>query len=81
MNNEERLLISVEDYLDGELIAETKHELINGAVYAMVGTSGNHQRISVNVLAEFRNHLKNFPCEPFGSDMKVRVDSNFFIPM
>ncbi|MGD7033776.1 Uma2 family endonuclease [Methylotuvimicrobium buryatense] len=73
-------LISVEDYLDGELIAETKHELIDGAVYAMVGTSGNHQRIAINVLAEFRSHLKNLPCEPFGSDMKVRVDSNFFYP-
>ncbi|MBE0437006.1 MAG: Uma2 family endonuclease [Methylomicrobium sp.] len=73
-------LISVEDYLDGELIAETKHELIDGAVYAMVGTSGNHQRIAINVLAEFRSHLKNLPCEPFGSDMKVRVGSNFFYP-
>ncbi len=73
-------LISVEDYLEGELIAETKHELIDGAVYAMVGTSGNHQRIAINVLAEFRSHLKNLPCEPFGSDMKVRVGSNFFYP-
>ncbi len=73
-------LISVEDYLDGELIAETKHELIDGAVYAMVGTSGNHDRIAGNVYSEFRSHLKNLPCEPFGSDVKVRVDSNFFYP-
>lgn len=73
-------LISVEDYLDGELIAETKHELIDGAVYAMVGTSGNHDRIAGNVYSEFRSHLKNLPCEPFGSDVKVRVGSNFFYP-
>lgn len=73
-------LINFEEYLAGELIAETKHELIDGCVYAMVGTSGNHDRISGNVYTEFRNHLKNLPCEPFGSDMKVKVGSNFFYP-
>lgn len=72
--------ISVEEYLAGELIADTKHELIDGYVYAMVGTSGNHQRISINILAELKSHLNNSPCEPFGSDMKVKVGSNFFYP-
>lgn len=73
-------LISVEEYLTGELMAETKHELIDGYVYAMVGTSGNHQRIAINILVEFKSHLKNQSCEPFGSDMKVKVGSNFFYP-
>lgn len=73
-------LISPEEYLQGELISEVKHELIDGHVYAMAGASANHERISVNVLSEFRNHLKSSPCEPFGSDMKLRVNSNFFYP-
>ena len=73
-------LISVDDYLEGELNSEVKHELINGDVYAMAGASGNHERICGNMYAEFRNHLKNSTCEPFGSDMKVKVDSNFFYP-
>jgi Uma2 family endonuclease len=73
-------LISVDEYLAGELIAETKHELIDGCVHAVVGTNGNHQRISINVLAAFKDHLKNSPCEPFGSDMKIKVGSNFFYP-
>lgn len=72
--------ISVDEYLAGELVAETKHELIDGYVYAMVGTSGNHQRISINILSEFKNYLKSSPCEPFGSDMKVKVGENFFYP-
>ncbi|MBZ4202839.1 MAG: Uma2 family endonuclease [Methylovulum sp.] len=76
-NNE---LISVEDYLKGELISDIKHELINGCVYVMAGASANHERISVNVLSEFSNHLKNSPCEPFGSDMKLKINSNFFYP-
>lgn len=73
-------LISVDEYLAGEVMAETKRELIDGYVYAMVGTSGNHDRISGNIYSEFRSHLKNQPCEPFGSDMKVKVGSNFFYP-
>ncbi len=73
-------LISVEEYLKGEPSSEVKRELIDGHVYAMAGAGANHQRIAVNILSEFRNHLKNTPCEPFGSDMKVRINSNFFYP-
>ena len=73
-------LISVEDYLTGELNSDIKHELIDGVVYAMAGASANHERISVNVLRKFGNHLENMPCEPFGSDMKLRINDNFFYP-
>jgi Uma2 family endonuclease len=51
-------LISPEDYLKGEPLSEIKHELIDGHVYAMVGASANHERISVNVLRKFGNHLE-----------------------
>ncbi len=73
-------LISVSEYLQGELESDVKHELINGDVYAMAGASANHERISLNVARKFGNHLENLPCEPFGSDMKVKVASNFFYP-
>lgn len=72
--------ISVEEYLKDELIRDIKHELIDGQIYAMAGASANHERISVNILTEFRNHLKNSLCEPFGSDMKVKAGSKFFYP-
>jgi Uma2 family endonuclease len=72
--------ICTDEYLRGELESDVKHELIEGSVYAMAGASANHERISGNVYAEFRSHLKNLPCEPFGSDMKVKVGSNFFYP-
>ncbi len=68
------------EYLQGELNSEIKHELIDGCLYAMAGASANHERISGNIYSEFRNHLKKSPCEPFGSDMKVKVGSNFFYP-
>lgn len=72
--------ISEEAYLQGELLSEIKHEYIDGAVYAMAGASKNHQRIITNVSGELWTQLKNTPCEPFSSDIKVRVGSQFFYP-
>jgi len=72
--------ISEEDYLQSELFSETKHEYIDGAVYAMAGASRNHQRITANVLSELLTQLKNTPCEPFASDIKVKVGGKFFYP-
>ncbi|MDD2723252.1 MAG: Uma2 family endonuclease [Methylovulum sp.] len=72
--------ISVEDYLREELARQIKHELIDGHVYAMAGVSANHERIAGNVYRKFGDHLENSPCEPFGSDMKLRVKDNFFYP-
>lgn len=73
-------LLTVEQYLEDELKRDEKHELIDGAVLAMAGASKNHERISGNVFSELRSHLKTSTCEPFSSDMKVRVIDNFFYP-
>ncbi|MDD5579204.1 MAG: Uma2 family endonuclease [Methylobacter sp.] len=72
--------ISEEDYLAGELISEIKHQYIDGYVYAMAGASRNHERIAGNVFGELRNFLKDKPCEPFSSDLKIKVGSQFFYP-
>jgi Uma2 family endonuclease len=73
--------ISVEDYLQGELISEIKHEYIDGYVYAMAGASTNHGRIASNVSGELRQHLKNLPCDVLIADFKVNVNHRkFFYP-
>lgn len=72
--------ISPEEYLAGELVSEIKHEYIDGEVYAMTGTSLNHNRIIGNLYAELRAHLDNMPCEIFTSDIKVKAQNNFFYP-
>ncbi len=72
--------ISAEEYLQREKHSDIKHELINGHVYAMAGASKNHDRIIMNLAGEFRNHLKNSPCEPFAADVKVKAGANFFYP-
>jgi Uma2 family endonuclease len=70
--------ISEDDYLSGELVSEIKHEYVDGAVYAMAGASRNHERIVQNLSRLFGNHLVNSPCEPLGSDMKVRTSIGKF---
>ena len=72
--------ISEEDYLQGELLAETKHELIDGEVYAMAGASENHNLLSLNMASELKNRLKGTPCRTFVADMKVKVGQDFFYP-
>ena len=77
--------ITEEDYIQGELASDVKHEFINGSVYAMVGASTKHNIISVNISSEIRNKLKkdNSPCNTFASDMKVKVSkktTRYFYP-
>ncbi|HMY27809.1 MAG TPA: Uma2 family endonuclease [Agitococcus sp.] len=72
--------ISEADYLAGEKIAETKHEYIDGEVFAMAGASASHNRISLNVATLFNVHLDGKPCQPYISDMKVKVGTKYFYP-
>lgn len=72
--------ISEQEYLEGEMHADIRHEYIDGEVFAMPGAHRNHQRISGNVFSALSQHLVGKSCEPFVSDMKVKVDHNYFYP-
>lgn len=70
--------ISVEDYLAGEEISPVKYEYVYGEVYAMAGTSDNHNRIVGSLYAALLNHLRNSRCEPFMGGIKVRVSPHVY---
>ncbi len=74
--------ISVADYLEGEKVSQVKNEYIDGEVYAMAGTSKNHNRLIKNILRKLENHLNGSDCEPFIVDIKVRVEkmNRFYYP-
>ncbi|TAN70713.1 MAG: Uma2 family endonuclease [Methylobacter sp.] len=72
--------ISEEEYLQGELVAEFKHEFIDGEAYAMAGASEAHNLLAGNIFAELKNQLKGTPCRTFIADMKVKVANDFFYP-
>ena len=73
-------LISEQDYLEGELLSDIRHEYIDGEIYAMVGAHKYHNQIVMTVSNVFYNHLLGKPCQPYASDMKVKIDRKYFYP-
>jgi len=77
--------ITEEEYLQGELLTDIRHEYIDGQIYAMAGASTKHNLISKNVLFGLEQSLRkqNSPCDVFSSDMKVKIRdkiTNYFYP-
>src|SRR5437870_10581494 len=66
-------LISIEDYLAGEVVSPIKHEYLGGVVYAMAGARNVHNLISTNTLVSLGARLKGKRCRPFNTDTKVRI--------
>lgn len=66
-------LISVEDYLAGEPLSDVRHEYWGGYVYAMARARTVHNRIAGAFHGSLYSQLRGKPCEPFNSDMKVRI--------
>ena len=65
--------LTVDEYLAGEIQSPVKYEYVDGRVYAMVGGTNIHSRISSRVLVSLGGQLASSPCEAFNSDTKVRV--------
>jgi len=74
--------LSPEEYLELESQSETKHEYINGRVYAMAGARGTHNIISGNLYILLRDRLQQSTCQTYFADMKVRLEEgrSFFYP-
>lgn len=66
-------LISVDDYLAGELVSTVKHEYLDGVAYAMAGASNAHNAIASNILVALGSRLRGHQCRAFNSDTKIRV--------
>ncbi len=66
-------LVSVEDYLAGELMSPVKHEFMGGVVYAMAGARNLHNVLAGNVYGALYVRLRGRPCRPFNSDTKIRI--------
>lgn len=74
--------LTAEEYLQLEAESYTKHEYIDGDVYAMAGASDAHVTIAGNLFALLRNHVRGSGCRVYISDMKVKVGqrNRFYYP-
>jgi Uma2 family endonuclease len=66
-------LMSVQDYLAGELASQVKHEYLGGVIYAMAGARNVHNLIATNTLGSLHARLRGKPCRPYNSDTKIRI--------
>lgn len=76
------LHIGLDDYLQGELGSDIRHEYVAGQVFAMAGAGEVHNRIAGNLFFHLRAATRGTPCGVFISDMKVRVAAHeaFYYP-
>lgn len=74
--------LSPEAYLQMEECNSTKHEYIDGQVYAMAGASDPHVTVAGNLFALLRSHVRGTGCRVYIADMKVRIESlnRFYYP-
>jgi Uma2 family endonuclease len=67
--------LTVEEYLKGEELSDTRHEYIGGRVYSMPGVTVAHNTICVNLVSALRTHLRGGPCRVFVESVKAHLRS------
>lgn len=74
MSTTESAVVSLAEYLEMELRSETRHEYVNGRIYAMSpGATDAHYRICLNLIGELYSQTRNRPCRVFTGDARVKV--------
>jgi Uma2 family endonuclease len=68
--------MSVEEYLRFEAAAETKHEYVDGGVYAMTGVTFRHAAIVTNLVVRLGSVARGGPCRVVAVDVKLRTASD-----
>ena len=65
--------ITPAEYLEGEELAELRHEYFDGQVQAMSGASDRHNEIAFDVASLIKARLKGGSCRTFMLDMKLEL--------
>ncbi|MDZ7336626.1 MAG: Uma2 family endonuclease [candidate division KSB1 bacterium] len=69
----EKKYYSPEEYLALEETAEYKSEYYRGEIFALAGTSVNHNQIIVNTVSKLSNRLDE-KCRAFTTDVRLWID-------
>lgn len=65
--------VTPQEYLRRERLAPFKSEYRDGKIVAMAGASLAHIRIDANLMRRLGEQLDGKPCEPMGSDARIRA--------
>ena len=63
------------DYVALELESSTKHEFLDGEIYAMAGGSEEHSALAAEVVRALGNALGERPCRVHTSDLRIYVEA------
>src|SRR5438132_7924358 len=63
------------DYVALELQSTTKHEFLEGEIYAMAGGSEEHSALSAEVIRILGNAIGKRPCRVHTSDLRIYVEA------
>lgn len=73
MNIALRQPMTVEEFLEWEERQDLRYEFDGFQPVAMTGGTFAHDRISINLAASLVPRLRGKPCQPHGSNLKIRV--------
>jgi Uma2 family endonuclease len=68
-----KLSYTFAEYLAIDEASETKHEYVNGEIYAMSGGTLEHSELAANLIRLLGTQLLGRPCVVYTSDARVRV--------
>ena len=66
------------DYVAVEMDSTTKHEFLDGEIYAMAGGTEEHSALAVEVLSDLRNAVRDVQdrsCRVHSSDLRIYVEA------
>ena len=63
------------DYIGIELDSSTKHEFLDGEIYAMAGGSEDHSALAAQVHRALGNAIGDRPCRVHTSDLRLYVEA------
>jgi Uma2 family endonuclease len=72
----QKRLLSPQEYLDRERLAEYRSEYYRGETFAMAGGTPRHSLIVGNTYREISNALIGRPCTAYTSDLRIRVSES-----
>jgi Uma2 family endonuclease len=72
--------MTVEEYFDFEDRSPTRHEFVDGEVFAMSGVTRRHNAISGNVYMRLRTAARGGPCRVHFAEVKLRTGRVVYYP-